>query len=210
MKHSEEYWWTTLKSRGAIWTHNGDPKRPHALLTSDAHSDGFVNASKVINDPILLGEICTELRALAWPNGFQDVRVLPDVVIGPAVGAITLAYEMAAQLGCETAFTERVDGMMKLKRFGHLAGRALIFEDVLTTGGTTRETITAVEQAGLEVMPFTLCLVNRSALTELDGRSIIPLLHLPMNTWKEEECLLCAEGSQALRPKENWSKLVAA
>ena len=86
----------------------------------------------------------------------------------------------------------------------------MLCEDVLTTGGSVDLTIDAVESSGGAVMPFILVLVNRSGLTEASGKKIITLINRPMPMWIPDECPLCREGSEAIRPKDNWARLNAS
>lgn len=83
-------------------------------------------------------------------------------------------------------------------------------EDALTTGRTVRRTADAVIGAGGIVLPFVLVLLNRSGLTEVNGRKIIALINRPMPTWTRKECPLCKQRSKAIRPKDNWELLNAA
>ena len=84
-------------------------------------------------------------------------------------------------------------------------------EDVLTTGGSVDLTAEAVTNAGGVVLPFVIILVNRSGLTEVNGKKIVALIDRPMPMWTPDECPLCKQGSEALRPKgtENWDRLNA-
>ena len=86
----------------------------------------------------------------------------------------------------------------------------LLCEDVLTTGGSVDLAATAVTNAGGIVLPFILVLVNRSGLTEANGKKIVALIDRPMPMWTPEECPLCKQGSEAIRPKDNWMRLNAA
>jgi orotate phosphoribosyltransferase len=191
----------------ALWIHDGNPKRPHALLTSGLHSNGFFNSSFIIRNPKLLAKVCWEMC--------QHVRytetTVPDMVVGSAMGAVTIAYEIARLMELEAGFTENVEGEMLLKRFPiRENSNVLVVEDVLTSGSTTIKTIAGIEKAGGIVEPVILAIVNRSGMDKLDGRRIIALIshHLPV--WQAEDCPLCQAGSPVLRPKSNWSKLNAS
>jgi orotate phosphoribosyltransferase len=208
----EKSWTETFSDMGALWIHDNNPARPHALLTSGKHSNGFFNATKVIENPALLEEACVDM----WAHHADSLpgQSACDRVIGSAFGAITIAHVIAQMLNVQMGFTEPVetdDGkQMVLKRFALSEGdRVLIVEDVMTTGGTNRKTIKTIEAAGAEVLPVLPVLVNRSGMTELDGRRIIALIDHSMPMWEPEECPLCKQGSEALRPKGNWDKLNA-
>ncbi|MHC4661271.1 MAG: phosphoribosyltransferase family protein [Planctomycetota bacterium] len=199
-----------LRKAGALWLHGGG-SAPHALLTSGKHSNGYINMTKVVERPDLTKEFCEELA------GRLNLDKTPDVVVGSAMGAITIAYQVAAIYGGETraAYTEKIEGALKLKRFEVKAGeRALVIEDTMTTGGTTVKTIQALLAAGADVLPVCGVLVNRSgadALSVPDAKSTYPItavVSLDIETWDAAECPLCRAGSEALRPKENWPRLV--
>ena len=99
---------------------------------------------------------------------------------------------------------------MQLKRFFLDVGeRVLMVEDVLTTGGTTRESIASIEEAGGRVHNQILVVVNRSGQVEMDGRQIVSLTAPEIPVWTPDECPLCKLGSEVFRPKgrEEWTKL---
>lgn len=202
-------WLNEFRKAGAIWLHDGEPKRPHALLTSGLHSDGFVNCTYVTQHPGLLKRIVNEDGALAGklPAG----RI--DWVIGSPMGAITLAHEIAERLGCRAGFTEKDGDAMTLKRFELEPGaRVLVCEDVVSTGGSTRKTIEAIQATGggsgkVDILPVVIALVNRSGAADLDGRKIEAVVTPAIHTWKPEACPLCAKGSEAVRPKSHWKAL---
>lgn len=209
----QESWIEKFTDIGAFWLHDGNSKRPHALLTSGNHSNGFFNGSLVIRSPMTLCMVCAGLLS-QLDEMFKRRRI--GMVVGSAYGAITMAFEVARHIGvCDAGFTEpvEVDGEkeMILKRFpiNKEVPTVLMVEDVMTTGGTTRKSIKAVESAGGEVIDFILVLVNRSGMQQLDGRRIVALIDREMPIWTPDECPLCKDGSEAIRPKgtENWSRL---
>ena len=205
-------WLKEFKRYGAIWLHNGDPRAPHALLTSGLHSNGFVNATAITCRADLMEEI------LESPNGLaphiEEARGA-QWVIGSAMGAITLAHATAARLRCRSGFTEKEGDRMVLSRFHISPGeKVLLVEDVVTTGGSTLKTFAAVAGEGAEILPFVVALVNRSGTNSLRSESgrtleIRSLLTLDIQTWKPEDCPLCRKGSVALRPKSCWDELMA-
>ncbi len=201
-------WLEEFKRVGALWIHDGNPKRPHALLTSGKHSNGFFNASKVIARPDLLGAIVLELA-----DRCQLKSLSIDWVVGSALGAVTIAHAFAYHLRRNMAFTEKADDgtkKMVLARFDiEAADHVLIVEDVMTTGGTTLETIAAIEATGAKVLEPIVVIANRSGTHELNGRRLASLIELSIDAWAPEECPLCTRGSVALRPKKNWDKLTA-
>lgn len=206
----EKDWIEVLENLGALWVHDKNPQRPHALLTSGKHSNGFFNMTKLMQWPQTLSLTCRDLGRLA-----HETILDCDWIVGSAMGAITMAHEIAQIYNKKFAFTEPVIGgptkHMALHRFEIPTGsRVLMVEDVMTTGGTTRLSIQALEKKGLEIAPEILVLVNRSGLAHLDEKwPIISLIDEYMPIWQAEDCPLCQEGSIALRPKQSWKELNA-
>jgi len=219
---TSEEWILKYKERGALWTHDGNEKRPHALLTSGNHSNAFINSEQVLEDPALLDDACRDLLTLLVEHGLDIEEV--DRVVGPAMGAITMAHDMARHIGrarsrpCLRAYTEKEmeDGVvarMVFKRTELAQGeRVLVVEDVFNTGGSVERTAQAIIKAGGVVVPFSVVLLNRSGHTEFDGRKIVALIEYPMAIWAPDACPLCAQGSEVLLPKqkENWERLNAS
>lgn len=216
---TEEGWMEEFKELGALWIHDENPKRPHACLTSGNHSNGFFNGTLVIQDPNVLQNTCKDL-VVKIQEVQKELHFQPTWVIGPAFGAITIAHEVAKVLFvCRFGFTEPVveDGEKKmiLKRFSVEDQDVLLVEDVMTTGSTTIKTAQAVKEKGGKIVPAIGVLVNRSGMEYLDcgegiGKlKIVALIDKPMPMWTPEECPLCKEGSEAIRPKRNWDKLNA-
>ena len=85
-----------------------------------------------------------------WPPGFERISETPDLVIAPALGGILVAHEVAREAGVRGLFAERQDGVLKLRRGFQIepGEKAYVVEDVVTTGGSTRETMDVVTQAG--------------------------------------------------------------
>jgi orotate phosphoribosyltransferase len=151
-------------------------------------------------------------------RGKKDNLVLADIgvkwVIGSAMGAVCIAYEIAGQHGCLAGFTEPVKGdsgkQMVLKRFNVEPGdRVFVVEDVMTTGGTTLKTVKALKEAGAEILPIFAVLVNRSGKKNLDFIDIAALIDRAMPMWEPDDCPLCKKGSEPIRPKGNWDRLTA-
>ena len=211
-KTAQEIWIEELNRLGSLWIHDGNPKRPHALLTSGKHSDGFFNASLLVEQPVLLSSACLELisvmRSKMIAGRVEDALPVGRVV-GSALGAVTIAHEVARHLKVKCGYTESVDGQMHPKRFDVTGEQVLVVEDVMTTGGTTRKTVRALEAEGATVLPVIGCIVNRSGKSHLDGRPIVALVSRKLPIWAPEECPLCRAGSEALRPKANWAELNA-
>ena len=181
----------------AILERTGAVRRGHFLLTSGLHTELFLLCSQVMQDPVELAPIAA---AMAAP--FREAQV--EVVAGPAVGGIILAYEVARQLRARGIFAEKTgDGRMLLRRgFTVRRGeRALVVEDALTTGGSTRHVIDAVRAAGADVIGVSV-LVDRSGGAADFGVPFHALLTLRIDAWPPAECPLCRAGVPLVAPKE--------
>ena len=114
----------------------------HFLLSSGRHSSAYCQMAYLQQYPDRCAEV---MKAVADKIKEMDV----DVIVGPAMGGIVYAYELARQTGKRAIFTERVDNVMTLKRFAiHPGEKCLIAEDVVTTGISSLETKRVIEEAG--------------------------------------------------------------
>ncbi len=203
---------SSFKKGGALWQHDGNPKRPYALLTSGKISDFFFNGSKVIEEPVLLNDVVGELLHMA--KRYAD---RPNIVVGPAVGAIPIVYEAARQLQPYTRawFAEKEEGEMKIKRFeaDDRAQNALLVEDVITTMGSVLKVRAALKtlMPDIKIEPVVLCIVNRSGQTALPtGEKIISILEPDAKSWERGENPFTTDGQELvepLRPKSNWDAM---
>lgn len=168
---------------------SGAVLRGHFLLTSGRHSDTYLEKFRLLERPDLTESV---VRALA--DRFRDAGV--QVVLGPAIGGIIVAYEMARQLGVRAIFAERQDGRLTLRRgFRVQPGeRCLVVEDVVTTGGSVREAVDVARQAGADVVGVAV-LADRSGGRVLDlGVPVEYLVSLDAPAWAADECPLCRAG----------------
>ena len=114
----------------------------HFLLSSGRHSSAYCQMAFLQQYP----DRCAEVMA---PVAAKIKELGADVIVGPAMGGIVYAYELARQTGLRAIFTERVDNVMTLKRFViHPGEKCIIAEDVVTTGISSLETKRAIEEAG--------------------------------------------------------------
>jgi len=166
----------------------------HFLLTSGLHSDRYIEKFRLLEQPDALDAV-----AGAMTEGIKSDEV--DVVLGAAVGGILLAGAVARVLGRRTMFTERVDGVMTLRRgFALSPGeRVLVVEDIVTTGGSVFELLDLVHKAEARVQNV-VCLVDRSEQGIDFGLPGRVLLRLPIATWEPEDCPLCKQGLPLVKP----------
>jgi len=166
----------------------------HFQLTSGLHSPRYLQCALVLQHPEHADLIGRLLAAR-----FKDDRV--DVVVAPAIGGIIIAHETARAIGVRALFTEREANMMTLRRGFSLSRgeRVLVVEDVVTTGGSTRDTIDAVVNAD-GVVVGAGCLVDRSGGAVALGVRRQSLVTLDIPTYNPADCPLCEEGTLAIKP----------
>jgi len=181
----------------AVLDRTGAVRRGHFLLTSGLHTDLFLLCAQVMQYP---DELAPLAAAMAAP--FRGEKA--QVVVGPAVGGIILAYEVARQLGARGIFAERGGNGAMLWRRGftvHAGERVLVVEDALTTGGSVRKVIEAVRAAGGEVVGVA-ALVDRSGGAVDLGVPMRALLTMRIDTWPPSDCPLCRAGVALVAPKD--------
>lgn len=165
----------------------------HFRLTSGRHGEQYFQCALVLQYPNYTQKLCHELA-----SRFQGEGV--SAVIGPAMGGIIVSYETARALGVRSLFTERENGVMKLRRgFSLKPGeKVLVVEDVVTTGGSVREVIEVVRGLGGEVVGAGV-LVDRSGGTVDLGVRKEALLNMEVVSYAPEECPLCRQGLPAIK-----------
>ena len=128
----------------------------HFVLTSGRHSASYFQCAKVLQHPEYLTAFSVMIA-----DEFEEQA--PDVVISPAIGGVVLGTEVGTQLGCRTIFAERKEGKMVIRRGFHIdeGEKVLVVEDVITTGGSVKEVINLVEDAGGNILGVGV-LVDRS------------------------------------------------
>jgi len=177
-----------------LFTSTGALLTGHFQLTSGLHSRQYLQCALVLQDPRNAERIGKLLA-----DEFNGIAV--DVVAAPAIGGILVAHETARALGVRALFAERESGVMTLRRgFKIAAGeRVLVVEDVVTTGGSTRETMDAVTRAGGIV-------VGAGSLVDRSGRDVdlgVPrraLLTLCVPAYDPADCPICHEGEPLVKP----------
>ena len=181
-----------------LFAERGALLQGHFLLTSGLHSPRYLQCARVLMDPALATRLGAELAGRLRPL-LGEKR--PGAVVAPALGGVLVAHEVARTLGCRGLFTERQDGAMTLRRgFTLEAGEpVVVVEDVITTGGSTREVMDAVRARGASVVAVG-SLVDRSGGTVDLGVPRGSLLELDVPTYAADVCPLCAGGSKPEKP----------
>jgi orotate phosphoribosyltransferase len=166
----------------------------HFKLSSGLHSEGYLQCALVLQHPRYAKALCTELA-----KKFKKAK--PTVVVAPAIGGIIVSYEVASALGCRSLFTEREDNVMVFRRGFDLDtdDRVLVVEDVITTGGSTKEVIEAVRQKGAKVIGVG-SIIDRSGRTASFDVEFSSLLKLDVKTYTAEDCPLCKKGLPIIKP----------
>lgn len=167
----------------------------HFLLTSGRHSSQYMQCAQILQYPEYTEEIA---RGLA--EDFRNDQI--DIVIGPAMGGIIIAYEIARQLRAKNLFAERENGKMTLRR-GFIipeGARVLVAEDVITTGGSVREVIDIVKEQGGEVVGVAVLVDRSNGQINFDTK-LSAALTTEVISYEEETCPLCKEGKiPAVKP----------
>ena len=184
---TEEKVLTLMKELGAL--HAG-----HFLLSSGLHSDRYFQCARILQFP----ELARELGA-AMAGFFENTPC--DLVVSPAMGGILIGHEVARAVGRRFVFTERINGIMTIRRGFTLeeGEKVIIAEDVVTRGTSVLEVVKCVEDAGGKVVGLT------SIIDRTGGDAGLPLplnalARVQVQTWKPEECPLCQDGLEVVKP----------
>ncbi len=166
----------------------------HFILSSGLHSDRYIQCALVLQYPRIAEQLCSALAS-------KLAQLRASVVVAPALGGVIVAHEVARALGLRALFTERQDGNMALRRgFSLSRGETtLVVEDVITTGGSTRETISCVEQAGGKVVGVG-ALIDRSGGEAAFGVLKAALVTLTVQNYNPSDCPLCKSGVPPVKP----------
>jgi len=184
----------------ALFEETGAYLHGHFRLTSGLHSGEYLQCAKVLAHP----EYAERLgRALSAKIRGLTGEVAIDVVVAPAMGGIIIGHEVARALGARSLFTERdaATNAMTLRRgFEIVAGeRAVVIEDVITTGGSTKEVVNAIAAAGARVLAAG-SIIDRSGGRADVGVPRVALETLEAIAYQPEECPLCREGLPLVKP----------
>ncbi|EAJ7674157.1 orotate phosphoribosyltransferase [Campylobacter upsaliensis] len=181
----------------------------HFLLSSGKHSQFYLQSAKVLENPILAGELCENLAKI-----ITSYKIEFDSICSPALGGVLAGYELARASKKRFIFTERVEGVMTLRRgFEVRKGeKFIICEDIITTGGSALESAKIIENLGGEVVAYA-ALANRGfcAVQNLNNErkenaklpSNLPLFALgnfDFEIYEAQQCPLCLQGSKAVKP----------
>jgi len=180
---------TLFKNSGALL-------EGHFRLTSGLHSSRYLQCALVLQHPdhaLSLGAALAEMM--------RNCAEKPGLVIAPALGGILVAHEVARALGVRALFAERQDGVLRLRRGFRIepGETCYVVEDVVTTGGSSRETMDVVVQAGGVVTAVGAIIDRSGGRTDL-GVPRVALAVLDVPNYQPDACPLCQAGSQAIKP----------
>lgn len=166
----------------------------HFVLSSGLHSTKYLQCALVLQNPVQAEEFG---RAIAAHFKDQDIQL----VASPAIGGLIIGHEVARALGVRFLWTEREGGVMTLRRgfFVTPGERILVVEDVVTTGGSTRETIEALRAAGADVIAAA-SIIDRSSGAADVGVPRVALATLEVASVESSACELCKRGEVATKP----------
>jgi orotate phosphoribosyltransferase len=177
-----------------LYRQSGALLEGHFRLTSGLHSPGYLQCALVLQHPQN-----AEALGRAIADRVRDVRA--TVVLSPALGGVVIGQEVGRALGVRAIFAERQDGALALRRGFTLAttDRVLVVEDVMTTGGSTRETMQVAKAAGGQVVGAA-SIVDRSGGTIRFDVPFTALLEIALPTYDPDTCPLCAQGLAVVKP----------
>lgn len=177
-----------------IFVDSGAVLQGHFLLTSGLHSPHYWEKFKVLQYPAYTEQLCRMIAHHFRGSGAQ-------VVAGPTVGGIILAFEVARLLGLRGIFAEREGEGRAFRRGFHIGHdeRVLVVDDVLTTGQSIREVLEAVKRLGGRVVGVGV-MVDRSQGDAQLGAPLFSCHKVSVVTYKPEECPLCQAGVPLVRP----------
>lgn len=166
----------------------------HFELSSGLHSGGYLQCAQVLQHP-------EHAAALGKALASQVVRREAGVVLSPALGGVIIGHEVARALGVRAVFAERHAGKLTLRRGFRIdpGERVLIVEDVVTTGGSTRETIDVAVAAG-GVPVGAVAIIDRGEEPVTFDVPFDALVKIPLPAHESAACPLCARGEPVTKP----------
>ncbi len=168
----------------------------HFLLSSGLHSPNYMQCAKILQYPAIASELGHRL-AESLRSGIDGV----DLVLSPALGGIIIGHEVARGFNVPFLFCEREEKEFKLRRgFEIRSGqRVVVVEDVVTTGGSTRETIAVAKGLSASIAGVASIVDRSTRPLEFPG-VYCSLLKLPLDQFRPEDCPLCRQQIPLVKP----------
>lgn len=187
MENTDKMVIDTLKEVGALL-------EGHFLLSSGKHSNRYCQCAKLLQYPDKSAKV---LKVVA--DKLKDVDF--DIIVGPAMGGVVVSYELARQTGKPGIFAERQDGKMTIRRGFEIkkGQKAIISEDVITTGKSFLEVANIIKELGGEVVGI-ICIVDRRAEGVEVDYPLYSAVKLDIKSYEKEECPMCKEGTPYVKP----------
>jgi orotate phosphoribosyltransferase len=169
----------------------------HFKLTSGKHSEWYFEKIRLIERPAVLDRIVDLLVERIRADG-KDF----DYVVSPAYGAIAIGFLAACKMGKNFAFTQRVEERMAFRPgwSGLDGSRAVIVEDILTTGGSVQEVVAALKDKGVAVQGIYVLVDRTAGAVTVEGRPVGSLLPLKVEAFDPDDCPLCRAGRPLTKP----------
>ncbi len=197
----------------AVWLHDGDPRKPHAELTSGLCSNGFFDCMRVLKFPNL-----SEILASALVEKIADIHSPADWVVGSSYAAITFSYQVASFLSAVHGFVEKDPTDAKKMVWPRLqiprGSSVLQVEELITTFGTVNAVRQAIEEGNGEpvnFLPVVGTIVHRPPKLPANygDRRVVALIEKEVWAVEQKDCPLCKAGSLRYRPKikAHWAEL---
>jgi len=166
----------------------------HFRLSSGLHSGGYLQCALVLQHP-------RHAEALGQALAGKLARLSASVVLSPALGGLIIGHEVGRALGVRAIFAERQDKVLTLRRGFSLGpnDRVIVIEDVVTTGGSTRETMAVAEAAGATIVAAG-AVIDRSGGAPNLTVPFESLVTLSLPTYEAEGCPMCKAGQPIVKP----------
>ncbi|MBD3360148.1 MAG: hypothetical protein GF365_05610 [Candidatus Buchananbacteria bacterium] len=210
----------------AFWQYKGElnPQKPHALLKSGLHSNGFINCRAVLDYPHLCMILANEMKKAIEEKYPRESLQQIGGIASSAYSALDLGFCLAYLFSQD--FNKKIkhiivekdtDGNPTMVRGGlDLNMKVLVINELMTTkAGSTWETKKAIMECngndpGPDIFSRSFVLMHRSKDFELaDGSEVVPVFYFDIENYEPNDCPYCRAGSEAIKPKidNNWNIL---
>lgn len=182
----------------------GALKTGHFLLASGRHSDVYLEKFDLLRNPPATQQVCAR-----FVDAFSDTSI--DVVVGPTTGGILLAFETARQLGLPAAYAERASEGTDAREIRRSTvfpegARVLVVDDILTTGGSVRETLGALDHHPVDVVGIGVLVDRSDGKVQFGDIPLRPLAQQNVESWEPADCPMCERGELLVKPGTTVAK----
>jgi len=169
----------------------------HFKLTSGKHSEWYFEKIRLIENPAALEKIIDLLV-----EKIRSEKKEFEYVISPAYGAIAIGFLAALKLGKKFAFTQRVEERMSFRSgfMGLDGSRAVVVEDILTTGGSLNEVVECLRQRAVRLAGIYVLVDRTAGEVLIEGRPVGSLLAMKIQAFEPDACPLCKQGVPLIKP----------